>query len=41
MFIDDVCWIPYVENNYRNHFNSEINMSPQEQIGRSNTDINY
>ena len=25
MFIDDVCWIPYVENNYRNHFNSEIN----------------
>ena len=25
MFIDDVCWIPYVKNNYRNHFNSEIN----------------
>lgn len=25
MFIDDICWIPYVKNNYRNHFNSEIN----------------
>ena len=25
LFIDDICWIPYVKNNYRNHFNSEIN----------------
>ena len=25
IFIDDVCWIPYLKNNYRNHFNSEIN----------------
>ena len=25
MFVDDVCWIPYAKNNYRNHFNSEIN----------------
>ena len=25
LFIDDICWIPYVKNNYRNHFNSEMN----------------
>ena len=25
LFIDDICWIPYIKNNYRNHFNSEIN----------------
>ena len=25
MFIDDISWIPYVKNNYRNHFNSEMN----------------
>jgi len=25
IFIDDICWIPYVLNNYRNHFNSEMN----------------
>ena len=25
LFIDDICWLPYVKNNYRNHFNSEIN----------------
>ncbi len=25
IYIDDICWIPYVKNGYRNHFNSEIN----------------
>jgi predicted O-methyltransferase YrrM len=25
LFIDDISWVPYVKNNYRNHFNSEIN----------------
>jgi len=25
LFIDDICWIPYIKNNYRNHFNSEMN----------------
>lgn len=25
LFIDDICWLPYVKNNYRNHFNSEMN----------------
>lgn len=48
IFIDDVCWIPYVKNNYRNHFNSEINNRETFEIinntllaNQENINLNY